>query len=427
MQCEKTCEMLRDRAYEIESWAEDHFIDSNGVVYSYLDKQSGNPITESFFTEADNPFTVNGYLASDLLGYENCGMTTGAYLQAQLFRYAVEKDPEVLERARRSYAALKYIYRIGARLEEGFFPKIYGNQFTPQTSTDQVLYAMMAMDHYCKYADAKEKSDIGYMIASMVRFWMKRNYRYLYFSIENMQWPLGRFTPFLLMAYYHSGDNLFQDEYNRLTQMGVNQFPVEEQLRPKLSGEVSPIAYEKKMNAWLVAHRADAVTMDVMALDYLKSNDGANTYSSTWANSIRQMWDEGKLTLSPDGKMYVQILVDMVTQEVRRPDPCMFTEEIGELDWIGFRHLSGARTSWSTMIARAGVQAYRHLQDQEMLPAIVKILSGVGLADLTYYDDPDRFLPQLQHKTRFFSGDAMANWLWAYWQGCHDGILGVSN
>ncbi len=32
-------------------------------------------------------------------------------------------------------------------------------------------------------------------------------------------------------------------------------------------------------------------------------------------------------------------------------------------------------------------------------------------------NDPERWSPELRYKTRFFSGDAVANWLWAYWQG----------
>ena len=37
--------------------------------------------------------------------------------------------------------------------------------------------------------------------------------------------------------------------------------------------------------------------------------------------------------------------------------------------------------------------------------------------DFTYYDEPERFRPELRFKTRFLSGDSIANWLWAYWQG----------
>ncbi len=427
MRYEKNNVNILKRALEIEAWAEKYFIDPNGVVYSLLDKQTAGPITESFFLPEDKPFTVPGFTPAEFANYENCGMTTGAYLQGQLYHYAVEKNPQNLKNAQRCFNALQYIYNIGKQLEEGFFPKIYGNKFTRQTSTDQVLYAVMSMDHYYQYAEKEEKAEIDRMITSIVRFWVKRDYRFNYYTIENMQWPLGRFTSLLLLAYKHSGDCKFKDEYNRLLSMGVNKFPSEEQLRPKIEKQVPAIPYETKMNAWLIAHMADALTMSVMQCDYLLLNDRHNPWSENWKRSVKQMWHEGKLPLSPDGKMYVQVLVDMDTQAVRRPDPTIFTEEIGILDWIGFRHISGARTGWSTMVARAGVQAYRHLQDEAMIPVILNILSSVDLDGLTYCDDPERFLPELRHKTRYYSGDAMGNWLWAYWQGRYDGILDPSS
>lgn len=430
MKCKKQDINLLNRAYEIEQWAEKHFIDPNGVVYTHLEKSSAKPITDSFFSEEDKPFIVPGYRPAEIANYENCGMTTGAYLQSQLYRYAVEKKPESIQKARRCFKALKYIYEIGKQLEEGFFPKIWGNKFTTQTSTDQVLYAVMSMDHYFQYADKREKAEIDRMITSMVNFWVKRDYKYKYYTIENMQWPLGRFPSLLLVAYNHSGDSKFKDEYNRLLSMGVNQFPSEEQLRPKIKKQVAPIPYEQKMNAWLIAHMADSLTMCVMQCNYLLLNDKDNYWSESWKGSIRQIWDEAKLTFSPDGKMYIQVLVGMDTQEVKRPAPAFLDEpepaysndETGFQNLVQFHWISGAKTGWSTMAARAGVQAYHHLRDETMIPAILNILNSVDLKGLTYLDDPERFLPELRHKTRYYSGDAMANWLWAYWQGRHDGV-----
>ncbi|MHB9069396.1 MAG: hypothetical protein ACYC54_03400 [Sedimentisphaerales bacterium] len=417
--------LLLNRAYEIETWAEDRWLDSNGVVYSFIDKKNAAPLTDEFFGSDQNPFRVQGYTPAEQHNYENCGMTTGAYLQALLCRYAIEKNEKVLEHARRCVHALKYIYDLGRELEEGFFPKIYGNRFTDQTSTDQVLYAVMALDHFCQYAKPSEKSEIDRMITSMVNFWVKRDYRYKYFAIENMLWPLDRFPSLLLLAFNHSGDSAFKREYDRLLASGVNKHPGGERLRPKIDGECPAIPYEEKMQAWLISNLADSVTMDVMELDYLLRNDPNNSWSDVWKQSMRQIWEEGKLTLAPDGTMYVNMLVDMKTHQARRPDPDFICseEEAGSWKWVGHRYIAGARTGWSTMIARGGVQAYGHLRDPEMLSIINHILTSIDQTGLTYYDDPERFLPELRHKTQFYSGDAMANWLWAYWKARYDGIL----
>jgi hypothetical protein len=170
---------------------------------------------------------------------------------------------------------------------------------------------------------------------------------------------------------------------------------------------------------------ADAVTMNVMELDYLLRNDPDNSWSEIWKKSMRQIWEEGKLTLAPDGTMYINVLVDMNTHETRRPEPAFICDEqeAGSWNWVGHRYISGARTGWSTMMARAAVQAYAHLHDSEMITTMKHILTSINKTGLTYYDDAERFLPEIRHETQLYSGDAMGNWLWTYWKARNDGIL----
>jgi len=399
---------LAQRASAVETWAENHFIDPNGIVYTELDRATGAPLTESFFEPEADARPIPGYSASEFWNYENCGMTTGAYMQAMVCRHEAERAPVALERARRCYRALKHIYDMGKQLEEGFFPKIYGARFSNQTSTDQVLYAVLALDRFAPHADKDERAEIARMIACMIQFWVKRKYHYLYYHIPDMLWPLARFPSLLLLAYKHSGDAQFKAEYERLLAEGVNRYPGEDRLRRKRNGEIKLSDYEQEQHAWMICALADAVTMDVMELDYLLRNDPSNTWAATWRQSARQMWEEARLTLAPDGKVYVEMLVDMDTGIARPPDPLH----------TGNYSISGAKSGWSSMIARAGVQAARHLPEREAILAEAKrILQALDVQDLTYYDQPERFLPSQRFMTRFYSGDAMANWLWAYWQG----------
>ena len=88
------------------------------------------------------------------------------------------------------------------------------------------------------------------------------------------------------------------------------------------------------------------------------------------------------------------------------------------------RYIHGAKSGWSTMAARAGVQALHHFPDNRGIrEKVVHILSSIDQNGLTYYDEPERFLPEHRYNTNFISGDALANWLWAYWQGRVDKIL----
>ncbi|MCC6241132.1 MAG: hypothetical protein IT448_12620 [Phycisphaerales bacterium] len=417
---------LRQQARIIEDWVEDAFIDPNGVFYTYLDTKTGGPLTDASFAPDQVPMHLpgtEGYTPAEWHNYENCGMTTAAYLQALLYQYAIDNDPVAMKRARRCFDAIKYIYDMGRQLEEGFFPKIYGNRFSEQTSTDQVLYVMLALDHLHHHANSGERKEIARMITHLIQFWVKRGYRYKYFWHEDMLWPLGRFPSLLLMGYRHSGDAVLKREYDRLLAMGVNENAVELRLAPKLTSEYSPIPYETKHQAWLIGEMEGTVSMDMMELDYLLRNDPGNRWAPNWKASMKKVWSEGELALAPDGTMYVHVLVDMKTRKPRRPDPEFFREAEGPNDWLGFRYVSGGRSSDSTFHARSAVQADRHLRDPEMRRAARHIIKSIDRQGLRAYYDPERYPPELKHRTELYSGDATANWLWAYWQGRNEGVF----
>lgn len=411
---------LSERAREIEAWLEDRFVDPNGIVFTYIDTEHERPLTDAFFEPGQEAIQLPGtenYTPAEWHNYENCGMTTGAYMQGLLYRHAVEGDSKSLARARRGFEAIHYIYDLGKQLEEGFFPKIYGNRFSEQTSTDQVLYAMLALDQFHRVATDAEKKEISHMIAEMIRFWVKRGYRYKYFWHEDMLWPLGRFPSLLLMGYKHSGEELFKKEYDRLLAEGVNKGPVESRLAPKLSGELPPMPYEIEQNAWLIGELEGTVSMDTMELCYCLDQDPTNPWADQWKRSIKYVWNECTLVLVPDGTMYRHVLVDMETGEPRRPEPAEFRESNGPGDWLGHRLVLGDRRGDSTFMARSAIQAQPHVPDQGMVDAARLILRSLGKDDLRTHFDPDRFPPELQHRTRLYSGDAVANWHWAYWHG----------
>lgn len=404
---------LTEKAIRIENWLDAHFIDQNDVVYTFIDKASLRPAQETLFHDAGSrkgvgDFSVEGYERSELATYENCGMCTAAYMQALVYRYRVENNLETLTKVRRCFTALKRIFDMGKPLEPGFFPKIYGNRFSDQTSTDQVLYAVMAMDHFYEFASSSERAEIDMMIPLMINFWVKRNYKYTYFHLKDMQWPLVRFPALLLLACKHSQNAVFKDEYKRLLSQGFTMEPEFAQLKEKQAGKVIPCDYEKKHHAWLVVNIADCVTMDVMELDYLLSNDPGNPLARTWKNSVMTMWNEAKITLAPDGKYYSHVLVDMKTGEVRRTPGY----QQGDIDY------HGAKSGWSCMIARAAVTVAKYYPSEDAILATVSnVLNSLDVNDFTYYDEPERFAPEFRFNTRFLSGDAITNWLWAYWQG----------
>jgi len=400
---------LYAKALGIEKFIDGHFVDEHGCVYSFLDKTTRKPPEDNFFDDAGErrnvmDFSVPGFSRRDVAMYENCGMTTGAYLMALVFRYRIEKNIAVLEKARRGFKALKHIFEIGKKLEIGFFPKIYGGDFSEETSSDQCLYAIYSMDSFYEFASQEEKKEIDFMIPAIADFWRKRKYIYNYWSQKNMQWPIFRFPIFMLMAYKHSGDKKFKDEYERLLSSWDEDYPKQFNLLGcKQKGLVEPTEHERKFNAWIVISMPDYMTMRMMELEFMLHNDPQNHLAPRWRQSVLDMWAQARITLAPDGKAYNIMLVDMDSGEVRRPEAC---------------DLKTSKTGWSTMIARATVQAAGfYPSDNAMITAAGQVLSLLEPDGMTYYDEPERFPPEKRFKTRFLSGDAVTNWLWAYWQG----------
>ena len=405
--------LLKDRAYKVGEFADQHFIDKDGAVYTLIDKDTLAPPKDELFHDAgpcENAwdFYIEGYTRGEFAAYENCGMCTGAYMQSLLYRYRVEGGAEIMVKARKCFSGLKRIFEIGKQLEEGFFPKIYGNRFSHETSTDQVLYTVMALDHFYEFASAAEQAEIDHIITKMIKFWVKINYKYTYFFYENMQWPLMRFPPLLLLAYKHSGDKLFKDEYDRLLKEGFTKEPEFAILHRKKAGKEEASEYEKSKKAWVIAYLPDCMTMDIMNFDYLLSHDIDNAFRADWKQGIMTMWDEAKLTIAPDGKSYTHVMIDMKNGKVSR------TVDYEKDNY----ELHGVKSGFSTMIARGAITAAKYFpNNNELKESAYKILLSFDVKDFTYWDEPERIFPKHRFKTRFLAGDSITNWLWAYWQG----------
>ena len=424
---------LSYRAREIEAWIESHMVDSNGVVYTFVDRATGKLLTNEVVETVDYIRLAKGTTAG-WWAYENCSMVTASYMQAMLYRYEQEGDVSALARARRSFGALKYIYDIGKQLEEGFMPKIYDNQFSEDTSSDQILYAILALDHFHQHATDAEKAEISRMIAAIVRFFVKREYKYTFGRTKAMQWPLARFTCKNLMAWRHSGDDFFKKEYERLLAMGVNEHPGEEQVRPKLAGKFKPNTLEQEEGGWLLTYVTASAQMDLMELDYLLRNDPQNAWAAKWKRSCIQMWNEGRIMIADDGRAYTTLVMDFETGELRRLSKSQFltrdanrtkVDNFGEPDIDQFSYypymlfVHSCKSAYtSPLFARSGIQVSEHFpRETTIRPLARRIIQSLDLRDMTYLDEPELLAPQFRYRTNMISGDTVTNWLWAYWQG----------
>ncbi len=381
---------------------ERHFADpETGLLFSYLDRETLLPPDDAFFRDAQalDEHRLPGLTPAALYRHENFGMVTGSYMQSEILRYRLEGDPAALAHARRGLAGFRRVYEMGKRLDRGFFPKIYGGRFSEETSTDQVLYACTALEALHPYADAAERAVIEELVGELVDFWVRRDYRYHYFKFhgDDWQWPLLRFPPLLILAYHFTGREHFRREYLRLVDRTAK--PEHCQLHNKRLGIDEPIEYERANRAWLTFHGADRATMDIMHFDLLLRHDPGHPLAPAWRDGIRIMWDEVKDSLAQDGRYYTMQLWDFGTFRPRRTP--------------GGDPYPGAKSAWSAMVGRAGLQGLAHCPD---LPGATqyadRVLAELDFSSCAYYDEPERFAPHERYKTRLLSGDAAANLAW---------------
>jgi hypothetical protein len=75
-----------------------------------------------------------------------------------------------------------------------------------------------------------------------------------------------------------------------------------------------------------------------------------------------------------------------------------------------------AKTAWSTMIIRAGLQGLEYMSEcrDEVLGHAENVLDKLNPETMTYYEEMRNFSKEQNWRSRLLSGDSIANYLWAY-------------
>ena len=378
-----------------DSFIEEHFVDPHGVVYTMLDAATLKPADAAFFapfakikSTCRNSLRTWGpdtFSPEEFWAYENCGMTTGAYLNSlcSALRTPGDGTEEIRKRAKRTFDALVHIYDIGQTLEKGFFPKIWGNRLTNQTSTDQCLYAVHSMHNYYPFASEKDRKKIAEIIVGIAEFWYRKNYILTYLDRKDMVWPPLRFPPLLMLAYRYSGNEDFRTEALRI-----------------LNAHRDSIPEYLVRNDWLYCS-ADHLTMDTMNFELMADFAPVpEEWHEILYPGLRKEWGQYRKSLTPDGYYWINMHYDQKTETALPLEK------------------ECPRSGWSTMIVRAGLQLSRLIPDiyPEALEAAEPVLNKLAPEEMYYYhpDDKRQFPPDRHGEMLFLSGDAIANRQWAY-------------
>jgi len=99
-------------------------------------------------------------------------MCTGAFLCALTWQYRVTRDRAVLERARRTFEGLSFLYEVSQEIEPGFFCKFNEGKITEEMSSDQCLYAMVGLDRFRELATSSEADRIREIIGGIAGMWI---------------------------------------------------------------------------------------------------------------------------------------------------------------------------------------------------------------------------------------------------------------
>ncbi len=415
--------ILTEKANELENLLEKNFIDPSGVVYTFVDAKTMQPWNRENWDDSFDYIKVPGHSPWECLTYENCGMTTGAYLAALSYKYLIDKDPGTMEQALRCWRGIRHIYDIGSSKQEGFFPKIHGGNFSEQTSSDQYLYAMKGMKIFHPLAPKEIQKEIAACCTKMSDFWMDRNYVYPYFTIPDMQWKPGRFPSLHIISHELSGEQKYLDEFNRLNRvLKVYTCPWESAFE-RIQSSAPFNEYEKKCgNRYLIGCTVELAAMDIMEID--ECLQYTDEFKSFWLNSLQIMWEQGTLALTDDGMCHRYFLYDPRTGATS-PLTEASMEDCGELGWSFHGWRAELVSSRSVMLARVGMNMQHWLPELNTLPIALKILHNVGIAQMRQFVDPagNNLLPQHRFLNRSISADSIANWLWAYWEARYRGWI----
>ena len=385
---------------------ERYFIDPHGVVYTQIDSRTLKVPENKMFKEYpavpyEEPSTVkfqyphnndrtnwgkDTFMPDEFWSYENCGMCTGAYLNAlcAAMRNPATDTPQIRQRAKRTFDAQQYIFKIGSELEFGFFPKIWGGKFSHQTSTDQMLYTMHSLHNYYPFASEEDKINIKKYIIAMADFWWKRNYTMTWYNLLDMKWPRLRFPSFLMMAYKYSGDEKYRAEALRILDEDPDNI------------------VEHAVKAPYLCFVADTLSMDTMNIEMMTQfSPLPENYCRIMLDGLKKQWFHKIKTITPDGYFYNRMDYDLQTG-------------------IATPQINGCtRSAWSTMIVRSGLLLSRFIPElqQQAVELAEHVLSQLKFENMYYChpDDVENLEPAAQFKTRFLSGDAITNRQWAYY------------
>ena len=394
---------LERKALRIQAVVEEHTLQAHGMLPMFVRAGDYQLPTAEDYRDMTPHRHLLGKTEAELglapmhvwRAWENTAADTGFYLGAMSYHYRCTGAPGVLAICRRTLAALKYIYDLGAEFDEpGFLTKPYGGVASTQTSGDQLQCVAMGLDAYRRVAGAADAAVIGEMFVGFADYQIRHGYRpkpggYFAHTWEPWDWDKGDwshaliYAPVLYHAWLTTGADCYLDEIQRWYRACASD--------KRWLGDETGLS-------WGSPARMLYLPSLMMELDPWQQDK--------WRRFMSYVFRTVKVGVLPDGTAYTAGTRDPETGAVTAIDP----------GWGG----GPARTGRIAGFGWGCVNAQRWLPDHDMVAVARIILEGQDLDTFRFVMPAvatEALPPEWKAEGELLDHDCLTAWLWMYWEG----------
>ena len=186
---------LTQTATASEDYIEGHLFDPAGIMYSYVDVETGQPFDRAAITTRQVPVRAH-FDPWSYWTYEDSIATMGLYLDGLVRKYAVTREPACLERAHKLWLVIRNIYACSQAHGIGSFFRPYGGYvkmgaFAEPLGTDQASPLFSGLYLYSQHADADTRTQIAAMLVQTLGWYEQQGFRYFYYKTFIHPWEPG--------------------------------------------------------------------------------------------------------------------------------------------------------------------------------------------------------------------------------------------
>jgi hypothetical protein len=176
---------LELEARHFQGLVEEVFLDEQGFIRGSLEQATRRPWRPDYFDVRRDFLKAPGLPPPHLMwAYEQTNMCHGFYLLSLVYQYHATGSPGPLRLARRTLEAIWRIYGMAPEAERGFLTKPYGGKLSRETHADQYFPVVLGLTtYYSSLATPEEQTRIIEMLTHFADWWMRQEYRLIYFGV----------------------------------------------------------------------------------------------------------------------------------------------------------------------------------------------------------------------------------------------------